>query len=68
MKRISGLSGGLILLLLFLFPQASLCAPKAVIQNTAYDAGEVPQGKDISNVFLLKNSGDTPLTFKVRPC
>ena len=68
MKRLSGLGGGFILLLFLLFPQVSYCAPEAFIQNAAYDAGEVPQGKEISNVFHLKNSGDEPLTFKVRPC
>ncbi len=60
--------GGLILLLLLLCPQVSYCAPKAFIPDRAYDAGEVPQGKEISHVFRLKNTGDEPLTFKVRPC
>lgn len=55
----------------FLFiavPQASLCAPRISIQNTEYDAGEIPQGKEISNEFVLKNIGTDPLTIKVRPC
>ncbi len=55
----------------FLFlaaPQVSLCAPRISIQNSEYDAGEIPQGKEISNEFVLKNIGTDPLTIKVRPC
>lgn len=52
----------------FLTPAAALCAPKALVMNPAYDAGDVPQGKEISTEFLLKNAGNEPLTFKVRPC
>jgi len=54
--------------LLLMCPRISYCAPKAFVQNAVYDAGEVPQGKEISNEFALKNIGDQPLTFKVRPC
>lgn len=68
MERMHGLIGVLTFLLLFLSPQVSYCLPKASIPGVVYDAGEIPQGKEISHEFSLKNTGDEPLTFKVRPC
>jgi hypothetical protein len=68
MKRLLGLCGVFLVSIFLLYPRISYCAPKAFFQNTVYDAGEVPQGKEISNEFTLKNIGDQPLTFKVRPC
>jgi hypothetical protein len=62
------LFGSILVIALFLSPGLALCAPKALVMNPVYDAGDVPQGKEISNEFLLKNAGDEPLTFKVRPC
>jgi len=68
MKRFL-VSGGILAVLVFVLPpQTSYCAPKAQAQNPGYNAGEVPQGKDISHEFLLKNTGDEPLVFKIRPC
>lgn len=68
MKRILGLSVIFLVSILLVYPRISYCAPKAFFQNTVYDAGDVPQGKEISNEFILKNIGDKPLTFNVRPC
>lgn len=62
------LLGSIVLIALFLSPGFALCAPKALVMSPEYDAGDVPQGKDITNEFLLKNAGNEPLTFKVRPC
>lgn len=62
------LFGGIVALALFIFPGLALCAPKAIILSPEYDAGDVQQGKEITNDFLLKNAGNEPLTFKVRPC
>lgn len=58
----------MVVVALFLSPGIARCAPKALVPNSVYDAGQIPQGKDISNEFLLKNAGNEPLTFKVRPC
>jgi hypothetical protein len=60
--------GSIVLIAIFFCPGLALCAPKAVVMSPVYDAGEISQGKEISNVFLLKNEGNEPLTFKVRPC
>jgi hypothetical protein len=62
------LLASIVLIALFFFPGLGQCAPKAVVMNNVYDAGDIPQGKDIGNDFLLKNAGNEPLTFKVRPC
>jgi len=53
---------------LFLAPGQARCAPRALVMSPVYDAGEIQQGKEISNEFLLKNAGNEPLTFKIRPC
>lgn len=68
MKRLLGLCGCFLVSILLLYPQVSHCAPRAFVPSTLYDAGDVPQGKEISNEFSLKNLGEQPLTFKVRPC
>jgi len=43
-------------------------APVVVADLTTYDAGQVPEGKEISHEFVLKNTGDQTLTFKIKPC
>jgi hypothetical protein len=43
-------------------------APAVVADQTVYDAGQVPEGKDISHEFVLKNTGDQTLSFKIKPC
>ncbi len=68
MKRFL-VSGGILAFFVLVFlPQHSLCAPRAVPQGPVFDAGEIPQGKDLTHEFLLKNAGDEPLVFKARPC
>ena len=59
---------GIAVLVLFWFAGSALCAPRAVFTSLTHDAGQIPQGKDLSTEFLLKNAGNEPLTFKVRPC
>ena len=68
MKRFLVSWGILAAIVLLFSPQTSLCAPRAQTQSRVYDAGEVPQGKDISHEFLLENAGDEPLVFKNKPC
>ena len=74
------LLGSMVVLALFLAPGIGGCAskavvadagtggPRAVVEKPSFDGGEVPQGKDVTTEFLLKNAGKEPLTFKVRPC
>ena len=68
MKRFLFFGGILVFSVLVLFPQPSLCAPRAEPLDPVFDAGEIPQGKDLVHEFLLKNAGDEPLVFKARPC
>lgn len=55
-------------LVLFLIPGYGYCAPKVKVDNPVYNAGEVPQGKQISHEFVIENSGDETLTIIVKPC
>jgi hypothetical protein len=43
-------------------------APKVLIKEMVYDAGEIPQGKKIVHDFLIKNVGNEVLALKVKPC
>jgi hypothetical protein len=42
--------------------------PRVVVDQSVYDAGELPQGKPIAHAFILKNAGDADLTIKLKPC
>lgn len=68
MKKALVFGGIFVVMILLLYSGISYCAPKVLVQNTVYDAGDVPQGKEISNEFILKNTGNEPLILKVRPC
>ncbi|HNY65970.1 MAG TPA: hypothetical protein PKM41_11075 [Deltaproteobacteria bacterium] len=68
MKKPYLLFGSMVLVALVLAAGPALCAPRVVVMSPVYDAGEVPQGKDIAHDFLFKNTGDEPLTIKPRPC
>ncbi len=56
-----------ILLLPFLVAPAQ-AGPRVVVDQSVYDAGEVPQDKPIAHAFSLRNIGDAVLTIKVKPC
>lgn len=43
-------------------------APKAVVTEYTYNAGDILQGKPIIHDFVLKNAGNEPLTIQVKPC
>ncbi len=43
-------------------------APVVVADLTTYDAGQIPEGKELSHEFVLKNTGDQLLIFKIKPC
>lgn len=44
------------------------CAPKVKVDEPVFDAGEIPQGKQISHEFTIENVGDETLTIMVKPC
>ncbi|HHO76798.1 MAG TPA: DUF1573 domain-containing protein [Deltaproteobacteria bacterium] len=44
------------------------CSPRIKVDNPIFDAGEVPQGKDISHEFTIENIGDETLSITVSPC
>ena len=47
----------------FLFTvSAALGAPRAAVERSTFDFGKVAQGKNVEHVFIIKNSGDAPLT------
>jgi hypothetical protein len=58
----------MIVVLLFFCSGKALSAPAVVADQTVYDAGLVTEGKEISHDFMLKNTGDQTLTFKIKPC
>lgn len=41
--------------------------PSAVIDQTAFDYGDVKLGSTVETVFHVKNVGDRPLTFQGEP-
>jgi hypothetical protein len=43
-------------------------SPKAVVGELVYNLGDMPQGKPIQHDFIVKNTGDAPLTIQVKPC
>jgi hypothetical protein len=57
-----------VLMLVVLFSGAAYAMPKAVVEQNAYNAGDIPQGKPIVCEFTIKNSGDEPLTIKAGSC
>jgi hypothetical protein len=59
---------GTMVMLLFIGVGESLAAPKVQVDQTVYNAGPVPEGKEITHEFVLKNIGDKTLSFKIKPC
>jgi hypothetical protein len=51
-----------------LFSMPALAAPKIAVENPVYDAGDLEKGKPIVYDFIIRNTGDQPLTIKVKPC
>jgi uncharacterized protein (DUF58 family) len=54
--------------LLFVGVGESSAAPRVQVDQTVYDAGPIPEGKEINHEFVLKNVGDKTLSFKIKPC
>jgi len=44
------------------------CSPRVKVDNPVFDAGEVPQGKELSHEFTIGNIGDETLSITVSPC
>lgn len=62
---------GLMISLMIIVPQVAGVAygmPKAVVDEYAYNPGDIQQGQPIQHDFIVKNTGDAPLTIKVKPC
>jgi hypothetical protein len=70
MMRFLRFAGMFMAVLVFSAATGSAChaAAKVQVDQAIYDAGPVPEGKDVSHEFVLKNVGDQKLTFKPKPC
>ena len=69
--RVPGMAMRLGILAMFILPflvAPAQAAPRVVVDQSVYDAGEVPQDKPIAHAFSLRNTGDADLTIKVKPC
>ena len=67
LRFFSGVSLGVALIVFMTFGSV-YCAPRANIDNPIFDAGEIPQGKEISHEFMIENTGDETLRLTVKPC
>lgn len=43
-------------------------SPKVQVDQSVYDAGAVPEGRDAVHEFILRNVGDQDLIIKPKPC
>jgi hypothetical protein len=68
MQNSKGIITGLTVILFLIISTIANAAPKAVVDELEYNAGEIPQGKPIIHDFIVKNTGDKPLEIKVKPC
>ena len=69
--RVPGMAIRLGVLTLFILPflvAPAQASPRVVVDQSVYDAGEVPQDKPIAHAFSLRNTGDAVLTLKIKPC
>ena len=55
-------------LMLFVAAGTVYGAPRVKVDNPIFQAGEIPQGKEISHEFTIENIGDETLTITVKPC
>jgi copper(I)-binding protein len=66
MKLFSVLTAALIIF--FCCGISAHALPQLVVDDPTFNFGTIPQGKKVSHIFAIKNSGDAPLTIqKVRP-
>lgn len=70
MTRLARCAGFLILCttVFFLMDAACQAAPRVKVDQTAYDAGTVPEGIEVIHEFLFRNTGDKDLIIKPKPC
>ena len=56
------------ILMIGLLPGSALAGPRLLIENPRWDFGKVYAGQQPEHVYILKNTGDGPLTIEqVRP-
>lgn len=58
----------LAILICSLLGGVAYASPKAVVEESVFNAGDLPQGTPLITVFLVKNAGDEPLTLQVKSC
>lgn len=68
MSKVNQVKLMFVITFILLASSVAYAAPKAVINEYVYNAGEIPQGKMIVHDFIVKNDGDRPLEIKVKPC
>ena len=43
-------------------------APRLQVDRTVYDAGTVPEGREVTHAFLFRNVGNQDLVIKPKAC
>jgi hypothetical protein len=51
-----------------LFSMPASATPKATAEDPVHNAGDLVRGKPIVHDFIIRNTGDQPLTIKAKPC
>lgn len=51
-----------------LFSMPASATPKVSAEDPVYNAGDLVKGKPIVHDFIIRNTGDQPLTIKAKPC
>jgi hypothetical protein len=51
-----------------LFSMPASATPRVTAEDPVYDAGDLVRGKPIVHDFIIRNTGDQPLTIKAKPC
>jgi hypothetical protein len=51
-----------------LFSMPASATPKVTAEDPVYNAGDLVKGKPIVHDFIIRNTGDQPLTIKAKPC
>jgi hypothetical protein len=51
-----------------LFSMPASATPKVTAEDPVHNAGDLVRGKPIVHDFIIRNTGDQPLTIKAKPC
>jgi hypothetical protein len=68
MRDFRWITPNLMLLIVLILSGIVYGAPKALVDEYVYNAGDIPQGQQIIHDFIIKNAGDEPLTIQTKPC